>query len=84
MDEQDETVALQVVGWIVGEQRRAERMLAVTGLSADGLRDAVADRHRLGAILDFLLDHEPDLVACAEALGLPPQAIVRTRERLAA
>lgn len=84
MDEQDETIALQVVGWIVGEGRRAERMLAVTGLSADGLREAVADRRRLGAILDFLLDHEPDLVACARDLGLSPQVLVRTRERLGA
>jgi len=82
MDEHDETMALHVVGWIVGDQRRAERMLDVTGLSADGLRTAVGDPVQLGAILDFLLDYEPDLLRCAEALDLRPERIVAARERL--
>lgn len=84
MDERDETVALHVVGWIVGDQRRAERMLDVTGLSADGLRAAVGDPSQLGAILDFLLDYEPDLLRCADELDLRPEQIVAVRERLRA
>lgn len=84
MDERDETVALHVVGWIVGDQRRAERMLGVTGLSADGLRTAIGDPVQLGSILDYLLDYEPDLMACADALDVTPAQIVSARERLRA
>jgi hypothetical protein len=82
MDAADESMALQVVGWIVSDQRRAERMLAVSGLSADGLRTAIRDPRQLGAILDFVLDHEPDLLSCADALGVQPQKIAAVRERL--
>lgn len=75
-------VGLQVVGWIVSDQRRAERMLAMTGLSADGLREAIGNPAQLGAILDFLLDYEPELLSCADALGMKPQDIAAARERL--
>jgi hypothetical protein len=36
----------------------------------------------LGAVLEFLCAHEPDLVAAADALGIEPQAIAQARERL--
>ena len=36
----------------------------------------------LGAVLDFLCAHEPDLVAAAEALGVRPQDLVSARESL--
>jgi hypothetical protein len=38
----------------------------------------------LCAVLDFLCAHEPDLIACAEALGLDPVDLARARERLEA
>ncbi len=34
------------------------------------------------ATLAFLESHEPDLVACADALGVRPAALVAARERL--
>jgi hypothetical protein len=36
----------------------------------------------LAAVLGFLEAYEPDLIACAEALGMPPQALVDAREAL--
>ena len=38
----------------------------------------------MGAVLDFLCAHEPDLVAAAEALGVAPGELAATRERLGA
>lgn len=61
---------------------RAERLLALTGLTPDALRDGLGDPAVLGAVLDFLAGHEADLVAAAEALGVDPQAIVAARGRL--
>lgn len=68
-----------VVGWIVAEPSRSERFLTLTGLDTDQLRAGLDDPGILGAVLDFLMGHEPDLIACAEATGLTPEAIVAAR-----
>lgn len=68
---------------MLGDTLRAERLLALTGLTPDALRSGLGDPALLGAVLDFLAGHEADLVAAAEALGVDPSAIVAAREKLA-
>jgi adenine/guanine phosphoribosyltransferase-like PRPP-binding protein len=58
--------------------------LALTGLTPETLRQELENPEVLSAVLDFLCAHEPDLLAAAEALGLPPVALVSARDRLAA
>ena len=79
-----QTLALAALGWVLGDDHRRERLLGLTGLTPDGLRAGLGDPGMLGAVLDFLCAHEPDLVAAADALGVPPQALAEARERLAA
>lgn len=74
-----QTVALQVIGWIVSDSSRVERFLALTGLDPQELRDGLSDKAVLGAALDFLMAHEPDLLACAEAIDIPPVELVAAR-----
>lgn len=83
INEADETLALQVVGWIVADQDRASRMLALTGLDASALRAGLSERGTLTALMDFAINHEPDLLACAEEIGVSPTRIVAARERIA-
>ena len=78
----DFALALAALGWLLGDNVRAARLLAVTGLTPDGLRDGVGDSAVLGAILAFLEAHEPDLIACAEAIGQEPAALVAARWNL--
>ena len=59
-------------------------MLALTGLSGDELRARAAEPAVLAAVLAFLEAYEPDLIACADALDLPPAALVQAREALEA
>ena len=77
-----QALALGALGWTLGEPARAERLLALTGLTPDDLRERVTQPSVLAAILGFLESHEPDLVACAEALGTTPQALVAARMEL--
>lgn len=77
-----QTVALHVIGWIVSDQGRAERFLGLTGLDASELRAGLGDPAILAAALDFLLTHEPDLIACAEAIGESPETIVAVRQEI--
>lgn len=67
---------------MLGDGQRAERLLALTGLTADTLRAGLGDPAMLGAVLDFLAGHEPDLVAAAESLGVEPAELISARERL--
>ena len=83
ISEADETLALQIVGWIVADQERANRMLALTGLDASSLRAGLSERGTLTALMDFTINHEPDLLACAEEIGVSPARIVAARERIA-
>jgi len=67
---------------VLADGPRAERLLALTGLDADALRSGLADPALLGAVLEFLAAHEPDLCAAAEHLGVAPQALIAARDSL--
>jgi len=73
---------LHALAWVVSDQDRADRMLALTGLTGDDLRDRAMEPAVLAAVLGFLEAYEPDLIACAEALDMPPQALVDARGTL--
>ena len=77
-----EPLALAALGWILADEARADRLLALTGLTPDDLRSGLGDPALLAAILRFLEAHEPDLVACAESLSVQPAELVEARRRL--
>lgn len=78
----DEALALGALGWTLSDDSRASRLLALTGLTPDLLRERLEDRDFLAAVLRFLESHEPDLVACAGDLAVSPMALVAAREGL--
>ena len=77
-----EALALSALAATLTDARRAERFLAVTGLSPDGIRLRVGDPALLAACLAFLEAHEPDLVAVAAAIGSKPEMLARARAEL--
>ncbi len=77
-----ETVALAALAATLTDERRATRFLSITGLSPEGIRASLSDRHTLAACLAFLEDHEPDLVAVANAIGEKPARLIAARAEL--
>ena len=77
-------VALRALGWTLSEPARAERLLALTGLTPEDLRERLDDPAVLAETLRFLEAHEPDLIAWAEALDLRAVDLVEARRRLEA
>lgn len=75
-------VALAALGWVLGDGPRAERLLALTGLTPDLLRVGLSDPAVQRAVLDFLAAQETDLIAAADALGLAPDALIAARDAL--
>lgn len=78
------TLALRALGWVMADDARARRLLDITGLDPAGLREGLGQGRLLGAVLAFLEGHEPDLLACAQALGLRPGELVEARRMLGA
>ena len=78
----DAALALRALGWILSDEPSAERLLSLTGLAPDELRASLTEQATLAAILSFLTAHEDDLIACAEALQMPPAAIAAAARRL--
>ena len=75
-------IALQALGWVLQDQDRAERLLALTGLDPRELRSGLEDPAMLASLLGFLANHEPDLVACAEAIGVAPATLAAAANHL--
>ena len=67
---------------MLGDSDRADRFLALTGLTPDALRGGLGDPVMLVAVLDFLANLEADLVAAADALGIAPRALIAAQENL--
>ena len=75
-------LALRALAWTLGDPDRADRLLSVTGLDPADLRARAGEPAVLAAVLGFLEGHERDLIACAEALDVRPEALVRARHQL--
>ena len=69
-------IALQALVWILGDEARRQRLLALTGLTSDDLRERVTDPGLHEALFAFLQAHQPDLLACADALQLAPELLL--------
>ena len=77
-------LALSALGWILSDENRAGRLLSLTGMTPEDLRNGLGDCGILSAVLDFLSGHEPDLIAAAEALSVKPEALIRAGQALGA
>ena len=75
-------LALEALGWALTDEKRAERLLSLTGLTPERLRHGLDDRSVQAAVLEFLANHEPDLIAAADALDTTPETLVAAARTL--
>lgn len=73
-------LALGALAWILSDDARASRLLALTGLGPGDLRARIDDPALHDAIFAFLEAHQPDLVACAQAMGVRPETLARREQ----
>lgn len=77
-----ETLGLQALAHVIGDADLGPRLLTLTGLDVATLRSRAGDPSLLAATLRFLEDHEPNLLACAEALEVKPADLVAARHMM--
>ena len=73
--DQAEQIAGTVLGWLAGEPEMLGRFLALSGVQPQQLRTAVQDPQFLAGMIDFLMSHEPTLLAFCEATGTKPEDV---------
>jgi len=76
------TLALQALAWLASDEERLVRFLNLSGLTPRGLRATATQPESLGAVLDYLLAWEPLLLLCSEELGVAPEVIAHSRQKL--
>lgn len=75
-------LGLQLLAHVVADDDLGSRFLGLTGMTTDDLRRRAADPGVLSALIDFLAGNEADLLAAADAVAVPPAAIIATGARL--
>ncbi|WP_105386039.1 DUF3572 domain-containing protein [Neorhizobium alkalisoli] len=70
-----EETAAAVLGWLANEPEMLGRFLALSGLQANQMRNAVNDPGFLAGMIDFLMGHEPTLLAFCEATDIKPETV---------
>lgn len=71
-----EATAIAILGWLAGEPELLSRFLALTGVAPSEVRNAVGDPGFLTGLVDFLMSHEPTLLAFSAATGIQPESVV--------
>ena len=77
-----ETLALQALAWLVGNDDLLPAFLSATGASEGDLRTQAGDPAFLGAVLDFLAMDDAWIVAFCDANGLAYDMPMRARAAL--
>ncbi|TNE63290.1 MAG: DUF3572 family protein [Alphaproteobacteria bacterium] len=73
--EHAQSVALSAVAFILSEDALRDRFLGLTGLDGAELRNRLSDKDFLASVLEFILGHEPDVLAFAAHAGEKPEAV---------
>lgn len=77
-----ETLGLEVLGWLVGQEDLIDVFLGSTGTSESELRARAADPEFLGSVMDFLLMNDAWVIRFCDDHGLAYDRLMLARAAL--
>lgn len=77
-----ETIALQALAWLAGQEDLLAVFMGATGADAQDLRAGTQDPAFQGAVLDFLLMDDDWVRAFSEDCALAPERLAAARAEL--
>lgn len=77
-----QTVAIQCLAWLAGNDELLPVFMGATGVSEADLRAGAQDSAFLGSVLDFVLMDDAWVMAFCEAHDLSPETPMRARMAL--
>ena len=80
--ERAEILALEVLGWLAGQDDAIQRFLNQSGIGAASLREAAGSGEMGVAVLDFLLGNEDLLLQFCQSASIAPKQMHLARHML--
>lgn len=80
--ESAETVALNCLAWLAGNEELLPVFMGATGVSQQDLRENAQDPAFLGSVLDFILMDDAWVIDCCAAQGMENDLPMRARAAL--
>ncbi|MEN3791853.1 DUF3572 domain-containing protein [Fulvimarina sp. MAC3] len=77
-----EAIAIDGLSFIASDEDLFMRFCGITGLTASEMRAAASEPGFLAGVLDFILAHEPTLMAFSDQSGHAPQTVAAASHRL--
>lgn len=77
-----EALGIRALAFVAGDPDLLPRFLSITGIEAGRIREAAREPGFLAGVLDFILAHEPTVIAFAADSGLDPASIAAARRAL--
>lgn len=74
--ENAKSLALGALTFILSEDELRDRFLALSGMDADDMRKRIEETDFMASVLEFLLSHEPDLLAFSEYSKENPEHVI--------
>ncbi len=79
-----ETIALEALAFVAGDETEIGRFLRFSGMSPDRLRAEAGSEDTLRAVLEYVLGHEATARNFAQEHGYRPEQLARAAYRLGA
>ncbi len=80
--ESAETMALQALAWLLGQDDLVGVFLNATGADQGQLASLAGDAVFLGAVLDFLMEDDARVIGFCDGAGLPYPSVLQARQAL--
>jgi len=80
--ESAETVGLQALAWLAGNEDLLPVFLGSTGASEADVRNGASDPAFLGAVLDFLMMDDAWVIAFCDSVSMPYERLMQARATL--
>ncbi|SCZ68998.1 Protein of unknown function [Epibacterium ulvae] len=77
-----ETLALQILAWLVGNDELLPVFLGASGASEADLRARAAEPEFLGSVLDFLMMDDAWVIQCCDHIGISYELPMQARHML--
>lgn len=77
-----EVLALQVLGWLAGNEELLPVFLGASGATRDDVRNGAQDPVFLGSVLDFILMDDAWVVQACDAIDAKYDALYGARQAL--
>ncbi len=77
-----EETALNLIAFLLVDQDRTERLVALTGIGRDDLQSRMQEAEFQAFIFDYALQDDALIIEFAQSVNLHPESVVAARRKL--